>query len=100
MNLVRGLKAVASTRRLHILQLLGGANALASVHRGLNGKALCKLMKISQPALSEQMQTLLDSGLVESKKVGRSVFYSRDEERILQLLETIIDELLPAATTK
>ena len=43
------------------------------------------------------MQTLLDPDLVESRNVGRWVIYTRDEERIRQLKQTIIDQLLPPA---
>ena len=50
---------------------------------------------VSQPALSEQMEILIGIGLVESQRVGRWVVYTRDEERIRQLKQTIIDQLLP-----
>ena len=38
-------------------------------------------------------------GFVESTKVGRWVVYKRDEERIRELKQTIIDHLLPPAPT-
>jgi len=44
------------------------------------------------------MRVLVGIGLVESRKVGRFVVYTRDEERIRQLKQTIIDQLLPAAS--
>ena len=43
------------------------------------------------------MEVLITLGLVESRKVGRWVVYTRDEERIRQLKQTIIDQLLPPA---
>jgi hypothetical protein len=43
------------------------------------------------------MQVLINLGLVESQKAGRFVVYTRDEERIRQLKQTIIDQLLPPA---
>jgi hypothetical protein len=43
------------------------------------------------------MQVLIELALVESTKVGRWVLYTRDEERIRQLKQTIIDQLLPPA---
>ena len=43
------------------------------------------------------MHVLEDVGLVESRRVGRFVVYTRDEERIRQLKQTIIDQLLPPA---
>ena len=95
MNLVKGLKAVASVRRIRILELLGSTRVGKSGERGLSATELRKHLGISQPALNEQMQVLLDVGLVESRHVGRWVIYTRDEERIRQLRQTITDQLLP-----
>ena len=101
MQLVPGLKALANPTRLRVLELLRNPTALdgaptgAGRTRGLTGKALLKQLKCSQPALNEQMQILIDLGLVERTKVGRWVVYTRDEERIRQLKQTIIDQLLP-----
>ena len=97
MNLVKGLKAVASTRRLRILELLGNTEIGKTGERGLSATELRRHVGISQPALNEQMQVLLNTGLVESRNVGRWVIYTRDEERIRQLKQTIIDQLLPPA---
>ena len=72
MNLVKGLKAVASVRRIRILELLGSTKVGKSGERGLSATELRKHLGISQPALNEQMQVLLDVGLVESRYVGRS----------------------------
>ena len=98
MNLLQGLKAVASDRRLRILRLLAGAEATRSSRRGLNASALCDHLGISQPALSEQMQVLLATRLVGSRREGREVIYFRDEERILQFREMVIAQLLVLAT--
>lgn len=95
MNLVKGLKAVASVRRLRVLELLGSTDVGETGHRGLSAGELRKGVGISQPALNEQMQILLDAGLVESRSVGRWVIYTRDEDRIRQLKQTIIDQLVP-----
>jgi|GEM_PF-108596 len=105
MNLVQGLKAIASPTRLRILELLGdpavanaGFRQHGVVQRGATATALRRLLGLSQPALSEQMQKLLNTGLVEAQHVGRWVVYSRDEERIRQLRQTILEKLLPPAT--
>lgn len=101
MQLIRGLKALANPTRLRVLELLRNptppdGDHVADGHpRGLTGKALLKHLRCSQPALNEQMQILIDIGLVERTKVGRWVVYTRDEERIRQLKQTIIDQLLP-----
>lgn len=96
MNLVKGLKAIASERRLRILHLLASPEARKSSHGGLNATALRKRLGITQPSLSEQMQILLDTGLVDSYADGRHVVYVRDEERIRQFKQTIVDQLLPS----
>ena len=95
MNLVKGLKAVASVRRLRILELLRSNKVGKTGERGLSATELRMHLGLSQPALNEQMQVLLDVGLVESRYVGRWVIYTRDEERIRQLRQTITDKLLP-----
>jgi ArsR family transcriptional regulator len=61
----------------------------------VTGKELLKNLRCRQPSLTEQMQILEDVGLVETRKVGRWVLYTRDEERLRQLKQTIIEELLP-----
>lgn len=103
MELVKGLKAIANPTRLRILELLKDPEQLIELNtghgqvKGLTAKALLKHLKCAQPSLNEQMQVLTGVGLVESRKVGRWVVYTRDEERIRQLKQTIIDHLLPPA---
>lgn len=103
MQLIPGLKALANPTRLRVLELLKDPSSFAGPRRadgrafGVTAKALLKHLKCSQPSLNEQMAILIELGLVESTKVGRWVVYSRDEERIRQLKQTIIDQLLPPA---
>jgi ArsR family transcriptional regulator len=100
-QLVKGLRALSNPTRLRILELLKNPAAFDGPRDangrplGVTAKALIKSVRLSQPALNEQMQVLIDIGLVESQKVGRWVVYSRDEERIRQLKQTVIDQLLP-----
>ena len=102
MILMTGLKALANPTRLRVLELLKDPAAFDGPRDangrpiGVTAKALLKRLRCSQPTLSEQIQILEDVGLVESRKVGRFVVYTRDEERIRQLKQTIIDQLLPA----
>jgi DNA-binding transcriptional ArsR family regulator len=103
MQLVKGLRALANPTRLRVLELLRDPTAFNGPRGpdgrplGVTGKALLKHFKCKQPSLTEQMQILIGLGLVESHKVGRYVVYTRDEERIRQLKQTIIDQLLPPA---
>lgn len=103
MQLVKGLRALANPTRLRVLELLRDPSAFDGPHSvdgrplGVTAKALLKHLRCTQPSLNEQMQVLIGLGLVESRKVGRWVVYTRDEERIRQLKQTIIDQLLPPA---
>jgi len=101
MQLVPGIKALANPKRLKILELLKNPSAFAGPRSpdgrpyGITAKALLPHLRLRQPALNEQMEVLPRVGLVESQKIGRFVVYKRDEERIRQLKQTIIDQLLP-----
>ncbi len=102
MVLMNGLKALANPTRLLVLELLKTPTAFDGPRGddgrpiGVTAKALLRHLRCSQPSLTEQMQVLVGIGLVESRKIGRFVVYTRDEERIRQLKQTIIDQLLPA----
>ena len=105
MQLVKGLRALANPTRLRVLELLRNPSAFEGPRSadgrplGVTAKALLKHLRCSQPSLNEQMEVLIGLGLVESRRVGRYVVYTRDEERIRQLKETIIEQLLPPAPT-
>ena len=103
MHLIQGLKALANPTRLRVLELLRDPSAFDGPRDregralGVTAKALLKQLRCAQPSLNEQMAVLIGLGLVESRKVGRWVVYTRDEERIRQLKQTINDQLLPPA---
>jgi DNA-binding transcriptional ArsR family regulator len=103
MILMNGLKALANPTRLRVLELLKTPAAFDGPRGedgrpiGVTAKELLRHLRCTQPILNEQMQVLLDIGLVESRRIGRFVVYTRDEERIRQLKQTIIDQLLPPA---
>lgn len=61
-------KAFCDENRIKILQLLSDGE-----------KCACKLleeMNITQPTLSHHMKILCDSGIVESRKEGKWMYYS------------------------
>ena len=101
MLLVKGLRALANPTRLRVLELLRDPSAFDGPRTadgraiGVTAKALLRHLRCTQPSLTEQMEILIGLGLVEARKVGRWVVYTRDEERIRQLKQTIIDQLLP-----
>lgn len=101
MLLIPGLRALANPTRLRVLELLKDPSAFAGPRTaeghpiGVTAKALLEHVKCTQPSLNEHMEVLIGIGLVESRRIGRWVVYSRDEERIRQLKQTVIDQLLP-----
>ena len=103
MQLDKGLRALANPTRLRVLELLKNPAAFEGPRGpdgkvlGVTAKALVKQLRLRQASLSEQMDILINVGLVEARRVGRFVVYTRDEERIRQLKQTIIDQLLPPA---
>jgi ArsR family transcriptional regulator len=104
MLLINGLRALANPTRLRVLEMLRDASKFEGPHLvidgrevGVTAKALLKRLKCKQPSLHEHMKVLIHHGLVEARPMGRWVVYTRDEERIRQLRQIIIDQLLPPA---
>lgn len=65
-------KAFCDENRIKILQILSSGE-----------KCACKLleeMNITQPTLSHHMKILCDSGIVESRKEGKWMYYSISED--------------------
>lgn len=97
MNVVQGLKAVASSPRLLILTwLLEPSKYFPAVpgidftRDGVPLKLLTRKLNMEQPSVTEHMKVLLDVGLVVATKRGRSMFYRRDDRRIAQLKEEMV----------
>jgi ArsR family transcriptional regulator len=47
---------------------------------------LCALLKMKQPAVSHQLKNLKQSRVVKSRRDGKIVYYSLDDEHIRRLL--------------
>jgi DNA-binding transcriptional ArsR family regulator len=93
MDIVKGLKVIASKPRLRVLHLLKNpvdnfpAQPVGDPKTdGVTSAALMKKLGCTQPTLSEHMDALMAVGFVESKKLSRFVLYKRDEDRIEQFL--------------
>ncbi len=48
---------------------------------------LAAVLGMSQSAVSHQLRSLRDLRLVKSRRVGREIFYTLDDEHILELFE-------------
>ena len=68
-------KALSDPNRLEIIDMLSNGEMCA-----------CKILErfqITQPTLSHHMKTLCDSGLVNSRKEGKWMYYSIDDNTLL-----------------
>jgi DNA-binding transcriptional ArsR family regulator len=96
MSIVIAIRALASERRLQILEWLKDPTAHfpPQVDGDLVKDGVCNLliaekMAISQPTLSEHMKILTQAGLVRPKRIKQWIFYKRDEARIKDVKKAI-----------
>jgi DNA-binding transcriptional ArsR family regulator len=100
MNASTILRALASERRLQILEWLKAPRAHFReqvdgdlVEDGVCGLLIAEKLSVSQPTITEHMKLLVGIGAVRSKRIKQWTFYKRDEERIRELMATIIEQL-------
>jgi|SRR6266498_1102423 ArsR family transcriptional regulator len=86
---VEVLKALASERRLQILEWLRDppAHFPPQVDGDLRRDGVCSLfiankLEVSQPTAGEHLKILARAGLVEGKRIKQWTFYRRNERRI------------------
>jgi ArsR family transcriptional regulator len=93
-NLVLAFKALGDPTRLKILELLKARGKTCCELIARNEKGLCacdieQAVGLSQAAVSHHMDLLRRAGLVEAQKLGRWVFYRRNETALAGLAEAI-----------
>ena len=96
MSIEQALRALASERRLRILEWLKDpvANFRPQVDGDLVRDGVCGLfiaekLGVSQPTASEHLKILSQAGLIRPKRIKQWTFYRRDEARIRQLKQAI-----------
>lgn len=96
--LERSLKALASVRRLQILEWLKDPVAHFPpqehgdpIEHGACNMYITDKLGVSQPAASRHMKVLLDAGLVVASPRSGYVYYRRDEAAIARLKEELAD---------
>jgi DNA-binding transcriptional ArsR family regulator len=96
MSIEKALRALASERRLKILEWLKDpvANFRPQVDGDLVKDGVCGLfiaekLGVSQPTASEHLRVLSQAGLIRPKRIKQWTFYKRDEARIRQLKQAI-----------
>ena len=100
MNLSSTLRALASERRLQILEWLKDPRAHFReqvdgdlVADGVCGVLIAEKLGVSQPTVTEHMRLLVEIGAVRATRIKQWTFYRRDEERIRAVKATIAAEV-------
>jgi DNA-binding transcriptional ArsR family regulator len=95
--MIRAIRALASERRLLILEWLKDPMAHFPPQRdgdlvadGVCGVLIAEKLGISQPTLSEHLKVLSQAGLVRAKRIKQWTFYKRDEDRIRAVKDAIM----------
>lgn len=55
---------------------------------------ICALLRMKQPAVSHQLKNLKQSRIVKSRRDGKVVYYSLDDEHIRRLLDIGMEHVL------
>ncbi len=78
-------KGIGSKSRYRILEaLLKGRRTVGE---------LVRIVKLSQPAVSQHLKTLKGNGLVIDERSGQEVYYSVNTEYLLGLLKNLSDRV-------
>jgi DNA-binding transcriptional ArsR family regulator len=96
MSIVEAMRALASERRLQILEWLKEPTAHFPpqadgdlVADGVCGLLIAEKLGVSQPTLSEHLKILTRAGLIRPKRIKQWTFYKRDEARIDEIKQAI-----------
>jgi ArsR family transcriptional regulator len=97
MSISQAIRALASDRRLQILEWLKDPVTHFPpqvdgdlVKDGVCGVLIAEKLGVSQPTVSEHLKVLAQAGLVRSKRIRQWTFYKRDETRIREVKRTIL----------
>jgi DNA-binding transcriptional ArsR family regulator len=96
----RMLRAIASERRLQILEWLRSPTEHFSpqvdgdlVRDGVCGVLIAQKLGVSHPTVSEHLKILAEAGLIRGKRIKQWTFYRRDEPRIRELKSRILAKI-------
>ena len=95
--MTQAIRALASTRRLQILEWLKDPVAHFPpqvdgdlLNDGVCGALIAEKLGVSQPTVSEHLKILSQAGLIRSKRIKQWTFYRRDEMRIEEVKTAIL----------
>jgi ArsR family transcriptional regulator len=96
----RMLRAIASERRLQILEWLRSPTEHFPpqvdgdlVKDGVCGVLIAQKLGVSHPTVSEHLKILAEAGLIRGKRLKQWTFYRRDEPRIRELKSRILAKI-------
>ncbi|WP_240627471.1 ArsR/SmtB family transcription factor [Thermoflavimicrobium daqui] len=81
----RTFKALSDPTRIKILYLLSQEEC--------NVNHIAEVLDISQSAVSHQLSFLKSHRLVKSRREGKTIYYSCDDEHVIELLQMTIDHI-------
>ena len=94
------LKALANPRRLQILEWLKNPRAHFEpqvdgdlVKDGVCAILIAEKLGITQATLSEHMRVLVETGMVNPKRIKQWIFYRRNEQAIARFKSEILDKI-------
>jgi DNA-binding transcriptional ArsR family regulator len=100
MNLEAALRALASEKRLRVLEWLKKPRAHFPpqvygdlVRDGVCGVFIARKLRVSQPTASEHMKILQQAGLVRAKRIKQWTFYRRDEASIRRIKNLVATKI-------
>lgn len=77
--LVNLFKLFGDNTRINIL--------MALMHRELCVHDICTTINVSQSAVSHQLRNLREAKLVKSRRVGKEIIYSLDDDHVSEIYE-------------
>ena|SRR5690348_7021129 len=97
MSISQAMRALASERRLQVLEWLKDPAAHFPpqvdgdlVRDGVCGVLIAEKLGVSQPTVSEHLKILSQAGLIRAKRIKQWTFYKRDEARIQEVKQAIL----------
>lgn len=97
MRIDHTLRALASDKRLQILELLKDPRkhfppqtAGDLVRDGVCGLFIADKLRVAQPTASEHLRILAHAGLIRGKRIKQWTFYKRDDAAIAKIKRTIL----------
>jgi ArsR family transcriptional regulator len=75
------LKAISEPKRLRIVDMLSCGELCACV--------ILEAFHITQPTLSHDMRVLTESGIVNSRREGKNIYYSLNKDALDEMISTL-----------